>query len=89
MPKFRSVIVAQEKRNRDGIVVQAGQVVAIPVDEAAMLEPICDTALEKGLIPNPKTGQPYTREEFDAEKVRIKEMFHQRELEANKRRPSM
>ena len=89
MPKFKSIVVAAEKRNRDGIVVSAGQAVCIPLDDAAMLEPVCDTALEKGLIENPVTGKPYTREEFDAKKIEIKAMFLAREKEANKRRPSM
>jgi hypothetical protein len=89
MPKFRSQLVATEKRGKDGQVIKSGEAIAIPVDDAAMLEPISDTAVEMGLVINPLTEKPYTMPEFRAKQAELTDMFKKREIEANKRRAVM
>lgn len=89
MPKFKSHVVATERRDKAGQIVKSGEAIAVPIDDAAMLEPISDTAIEMGLVVNPKTEKPYTMPEFREKQKELTEMFHQREIEAGKRRSSM
>lgn len=89
MPKFVSKLVALERRNKEGVVVKSGEAIAVPVDDAAMLEPISDTAVEMGLVINPKTEKPYTMPEFREKQKELTEMFKVKEAEANRRRSVM
>jgi hypothetical protein len=86
MPKFKSHLVKQEKHDKEGKIVQSGEIVLIPLDDAAMLEPCCEKALTMGLIPD-ENGKPYTPEAFELKRDSIRKMFRARQFEDMKRRP--
>jgi hypothetical protein len=85
MPKFKSVLVKEEKVNKEGKIVQNGEIVLIPLDDAAMLEPCCDKALSMGMI-NDEKGVPYTPEKFEAKRVELRAAYKKKQQEDLKRR---
>lgn len=88
MPKFKSVSTRKEKKNKEGEIVEGGETCFVPLDDAAMLEPICDKALAAGMIINPLTQQPYTEPEFRAYQIELKAKLKAREAEALRKRPT-
>lgn len=85
MPKFKSHLVREEKVDKDGKIKQMGEIVLIPMDDAAMLEPCCDKALQMGLI-NDAEGKPYTAEAFEKRREEIRKNFRALQKEDMKRR---
>jgi hypothetical protein len=85
MPKFQSQLVREEKLNKEGKILQSGEIVLIPLDDAAMLEPCCEKALSMGLIKD-EEGKPYTQEAFEKKREQIRASFKKKMNEDMKRR---
>lgn len=97
MPVFQSVEVKQEVRDNKGDIITLGRTVMVPklpknytdADlasyEAALMEPVCDDALDLGLLVK-EDGIPFTKEELEAKRKAIKEKYKERMKEDAKRR---
>ncbi len=85
MPKFQSQLVKEEKFNKEGKLLQSGEIVLIPLDDAAMLEPCCEKALSMGLIKDAE-GKAYTHETFEKKRQEIRVAFRARQKEDQRRR---
>ena len=86
MPKLKSVAVTVEKLGKNGRMEKGIEQVYVPVDEAGWLEPIIEGALSYDLLIQDDGKTPHTLETLKAKQAAITEMFHKREIEANKRR---
>lgn len=86
MPKFQSQLVKSEKLDKDGKILQAGEIVLIPLDDAAMLEPCCEKALNMGLIKD-ENGKAYTHEAFEKKREELRKIYRARQIEDLRRRP--
>ncbi len=84
MPKWKSVLVKKEKKE-GGQVVDLGEVVMVPMDDAAILEPEVEIAIEHKAWKK-EDGTPYTKEEWEVKKVQVKEKFANNYKEFMKRR---
>ncbi len=85
MPKWKSVLIKKEKKE-GGQVVDLGEVVMVPMDDAAILEPEVELAIEHKAWLKEDGKTPYTKAEWEDKKIQVKEKYKHNFKEFMKRR---
>lgn len=85
MPKFKSVCIKKEKRDAHGV-IEEGQTVWVPLDDAAILEPEVEAAIEAKEWKHPD-GRPVTKDEWLQMKEEIKKRFDEKKSQFIRSKP--